>query len=77
LIVTAALKIRKVGSSAGVILPKELLDGLNLQVGDKLAVRVSENGFELSPYDENFARRVRAYERSRRKLRNAYRELAR
>ena len=73
---TAALKIRKVGSSAGVILPKDLLDGLNLQVGDELALTISENGFELSPYDEDFARRVRAYERSRRKFRNAYRELA-
>lgn len=73
---TAALKIRKVGSSAGVILPKDLLDGLNLQVGDELSVKTSENGIELSPYDEDFARRVRAFERSRRKFRNAYRELA-
>ena len=73
---TAALKIRKVGGSAGVILPKDLLDGFNLQVGDELSLTTSENGFELSPYDEDFARRVRAFERSRRKFRNAYRELA-
>lgn len=73
---TTALKIRKVGSSAGVILPKDLLDHLSLKVGDELAVKTSENGLELSPYDEDFARRVRAFERSRRKFRNAYRELA-
>lgn len=73
---TAVLKIRKVGSSAGVILPKDLLNHLRLRIGDELTVKTSENGLELSPYDEDFSRRVRAFERSRRKFRNAYRELA-
>lgn len=73
---TAVLKIRKVGSSAGVILPKDLLDHLRLRIGDELTVKTSESGLELSPYDEDFSRRVRAFERSRRKFRNAYRELA-
>ena len=73
---TRALKIRKVGSSAGVILPKDLLEHMSLEIGDELAVKTSENSLELSPYDEDFSRRVRAFERSRRKFRNAYRELA-
>ena len=30
------LKLRKIGSSVGVILPKELLERLNLREGDKL-----------------------------------------
>ena len=72
----AVLKIRRVGSSAGVILPKNLLDHLKLGIGDELAVRQSEDGLELSPYDADFERRVRLFERSHRKLRNAYRELA-
>jgi len=72
----AALKIRRVGNSAGVILPKDELERLGLKVGDDLAIRQSENGLELSPYDDDFARRVRAFERSHRKFRNAYRELA-
>jgi putative addiction module antidote len=71
-----ALKIRSVGNSAGVILPKEELERLSLKIGDELAIRQSENGIELSPYDEDFERRVRAFERSQRKFRNAYRELA-
>jgi putative addiction module antidote len=74
--VNVVLKIRKVGTSAGVILPKDLLEHLDLKVGDELAVKASQNGLELSPYDEDFSRRVRAFERSRRKFRNAYRELA-
>ena len=72
----AVVKIRKVGTSAGVILPKDLLDQLKLKVGDELAVTPSEDGLELSPYDADFARRVRVFERSHRKFRNAYRELA-
>jgi antitoxin MazE len=72
----AVLKIRPIGGSAGVILPKAELDRLHLAVGDELAVTQSENGLVLSPYDKDFARRVRAFERSHRKFRNAYRELA-
>lgn len=72
----SVLKIRKVGSSAGVILPKDLLDRLNVGVGDELSVRQSDEGLELSPYDADFERKVRAFERSHRKFRNAYRELA-
>jgi putative addiction module antidote len=72
----AVLKIRQIGNSAGVLLPKDELDRLHLEVGDELAVTRSANGIELSPYDGDFARRVRAFERSRRKFRNAYRELA-
>lgn len=72
----AVLKIRNVGSSAGVILPKDLLDHLKLRIGDELAVRQTEDCLELSPYDADFARRIRVFERSHRKFRNAYRELA-
>lgn len=72
----AVLKIRNVGSSAGVILPKDLLDHLKLRIGDELAVRQTEDSLELSPYDADFARRIRVFERSHRKFRNAYRELA-
>jgi putative addiction module antidote len=72
----AVLKIRNVGSSAGVSLPKDLLDQLKLRIGDELAVKQTEDGLELSPYDAEFARRVRVFERSHRKFRNAYRELA-
>jgi putative addiction module antidote len=74
---TKALKIRKVGSSAGVILPKDLLQHMGLEIGDELAVNLSDSGLELTFNNEDFSRRVRAFERSRRKFRNAYRELAR
>lgn len=73
---SAVVKIRKVGTFAGVILPKELLESLDLKVGNELVVRPSKDGFELSPYDQEFERKLRAFERSRRKYRNSYRDLA-
>lgn len=44
----ATLKITKIGNSAGVVLPKELLAHLGAQVGDRLAVVRTSRGVELS-----------------------------
>lgn len=50
----AALKITKIGNSAGVVLPKELLAHLGAQVGETLSVVTTPRGIELSrpPADE-------------------------
>ena len=53
----AAVQIRKIGNSTGIILPKELLARLKLKVGDKLhIVEQTERGLKLSPYDPTHAR---------------------
>lgn len=71
-----SLKITKIGNSAGVILPKELLAHLAAQVGESLSVVTTQRGIELSASEPDFetqmavAREVMA----RRKL--ALRELA-
>ena len=55
-VVTAALQIRKIGNSVGLILPKELLARLKLKDGDKLhIVEQTERGLKLSPYDPTHA----------------------
>ncbi|MCU7926631.1 MAG: AbrB/MazE/SpoVT family DNA-binding domain-containing protein [Candidatus Thiodiazotropha sp. (ex Dulcina madagascariensis)] len=41
-----ALKLRKIGSSVGVILPKEMLERLNLREGDKLYAGENRNGVQ-------------------------------
>ncbi len=48
------LKITTVGSSAGVILPKEVLARLKVEKGDQLTLVETANGYELSPYDPEF-----------------------
>ena len=70
------LTIRKIGNSAGVILPKEALQDLKVNEGDVLILTRTPDGLALTPYDETVAKGMEAFERTRRKYRNALRELA-
>jgi putative addiction module antidote len=45
---THKTKVRAIGTSSGVILPKDVLEAMNVQNGDELALIRTENGFELS-----------------------------
>ena len=42
------LKITRIGNSAGIVLPKELLAHLNAEVGGTLSVVTTPRGIELS-----------------------------
>lgn len=46
--------ISKIGNSAGVTLPAELMERLGLAVGDKVHLTATEDGILLSPYDPDF-----------------------
>jgi putative addiction module antidote len=72
-----ALKITTVGNSTGVILPKEVLARLKMQKGDTLYLVETPDGYQLTPYDEAFARQVRAAEEVLRDHRDVLHELAR
>lgn len=52
------ISVRKIGNSEGVILPKELLDRLNLKAGDSLVVSEGKNSITLSPADDKFERQM-------------------
>lgn len=71
-----SLKIRKIGNSLGVVLTKDLLEALGVEEGDAVyPVRTSE-GIVLTPYDPEMEEVMKAYEQTRRRYRNALRELA-
>lgn len=72
----APLKITKIGNSAGVILPKELLARLRVGVGDSLYVTEAPDGIRISAADPDFATQMEAAERIMRKDRNILRALA-
>lgn len=72
----ANIKLRKIGNSLGVILPREELDRLHLSEGDALTLTRTQDGVEISPYDPEFEMKLKAFEKTRRKYRNALRELA-
>lgn len=55
-------KITKVGNSSAIILPKELLEQMNLEQGDAVYLAKSESGFSVSALDEQ---RLRQMERAR------------
>jgi len=50
----ALLKLRKIGSSLGVILPKEVLNPLHVKEGDTLYLTQDSDGLTLSPFDPDF-----------------------
>ncbi len=72
----AKLKVTQIGNSLGVILNKEVAARLKLQKGDELTYTETANGIELSPYDTQFAEKMKVARRIAKKYRNALRELA-
>ncbi len=70
------MKVTTVGSSAGVVLPKEALHRMKAKKGDTLYLVETENGYELTPYDKDFAEQLESTERVMGRFKNALRELA-
>lgn len=72
-----SLKIRQVGNSLGVVLPKDLLAKLNVKDGDSLfLVETPDGSLKLTPYDPEFDAQMRAGREGMNEYRNALRELA-
>ena len=70
------VKVTTVGNSTGIVLPKELLERLQVEKGDTLYVTESPGGVQLTPYDPQFEKTIEAGRRVMRKYRNALRKLA-
>jgi putative addiction module antidote len=70
------VRVTTVGSSAGVVLPKEVLAKLRVQKGDTLYVSETPDGIELSPYDPDFDKELETARVVMRRHRNALRKLA-
>jgi len=74
---TLKLKLRKVGNSIGVVLPKEALARLNAGEGDTLVfTEAPDGGFRVTPDKNDFAHQMAAAEGIANRYRNALRELA-
>jgi len=72
----ATLKITKIGNSAGVILPKELLAHLKAEVGEMLSVVVTPRGIELTAPEPDFDAQMAAARAVMARRKRALRELA-
>ena len=70
------LKVRKIGNSLGVVLPKDVLAKLNVGEGAELTVIETPDGVALSVYDDEIARQIEIGRDVMKRYRNALRELA-
>ena len=70
------LKVTTIGSSAGVVLPKEVLNRLKVSKGDSLFLTESPEGFRITPYDPEFEEDMVIARKVMHKRRDLLRELA-
>lgn len=70
------LKLKAVGNSTGVILPKDILAKLQVEKGDNLYVVETPDGITLTPYDPSFEHQMEAARKIMKKRRTVLRELA-
>ena len=70
------LKITTVGSSAGIVLPKDVLARLRVAKGDSVFLTESPEGFRITAYDSEFEEDMALARQVMRNRRNLLRELA-
>ena len=70
------LKITRIGNSAGVVLPRELLAYLDASVGETLSVSKTPRGIELSVSDPDFDAQLAVARDVMARRKRALRELA-
>ena len=70
------LKVRKIGNSAGVVLPKEVLAHLDIALGGTLELSKTPRGIELSAPNADFDTQMAAARAVMARRKRALRELA-
>jgi len=70
------LKIRKVGNSLGLVLPKEVVARLKVEEGDTVYLTDAQDGYRITPLDPDFAQQMATAEAIMREDRDILRELA-
>lgn len=76
-IMMQTLKIRKVGNSLGLVLPKEVVARLKVEEGDTVYLTDAQDGYRITPLDPDFAKQMETAEAIMREDRDVLRELAR
>ena len=71
-----AVKITTIGSSVGIVLPKEILGHLHVEKGDTVYLTEAPDGIRISPYDVTFAQKIEVFEQVMRENRDVLKKLA-
>jgi putative addiction module antidote len=72
----ATLKLTAIGTSTGVIIPKDMLARLKLKRGDTLFAIETPSGYLLTPYDPEIEAQLDLGRKFMRKYRETFRALA-
>ena len=71
------LKLTTVGSSTGVVIPKDMLARMNVGKGDSLyVIETPDGGYRITPYDPAFAEKMEKAADIMRRYRNTLHALA-
>jgi putative addiction module antidote len=70
------LKLRPVGTSTGIIVPKEMLARLGVKKGDALFAVETPDGYLLTPYDPQVEKQLKLGREFIAKYRDTFRALA-
>ena len=73
---TLELKLRRIGNSLGIVLPKEALAHLKIGEGDVLTLTDAPDGVRLTTANPEFSKSMAVFESLNRRYRNTLRELA-
>ena len=73
---TLELKLRKIGNSVGIILPKEALARMKVEDGDVVQMTENALGFQLTANNPEFVKTMAVFEDLSKRYRNTLRELA-
>jgi putative addiction module antidote len=68
--------IRPFGNSAGVTIPREMLERLGLAKGDSVTLRETPDGILITSYDEKFEATMAIAREGAQRYKNAMRELS-
>lgn len=74
--IQAKTRLRAVGNSLGLTIPREVVQQLGVTKGDDLFLVKHEDGFLLTAFDPIFAEKMAVFDDVRRKYRNSLRELS-
>jgi len=72
----ATLKLTAVGTSTGVVIPKEILTRLRVERGDSLHLVETQEGYLLTPFDPGIEAQLEAGRDFMKEYRDAFKVLA-
>jgi putative addiction module antidote len=70
------LKLTRIGTSTGAVIPKDMLARLKVKKGDALYAIETPEGYLITPYDPSIADQVKEGEQFMKRYRNTFKALA-